>query len=150
MIRHGERPDSGLFSAAMIQLRMHRRLTRAIKRWAAAVLVAAYGFGVLAPAVAFAQADRDAVTHVLSESHGGALTLHFHGDEERHEHSGTSGSKLAHHCCGLISLVGLEPLCEFAVLQPTMKRLRFALAPQSCADLFASPPDRPPRSSLPL
>jgi len=139
----------GLFSAAMIQSRTHHHPTRAFKRWVTALLVAAYGFAVLAPAVAFAHADHDAVTHVLSESHGGALTLHFHSEGEQHEHSGKSGTKLAHHCCGLVSLPGLAPLGEVTILQPTMKRLRFAPAPQFQAGLFASRLDRPPRSSVP-
>lgn len=44
------------------------------------MMMVAYALGVFAPAVAFARADRDAIIHVLSESHDGMITVHFHDD----------------------------------------------------------------------
>src|SRR5713226_3406278 len=97
-------------------LPMSIRLTRKLRRWGTALLAAAYAFGLLGPAVAFANADRGAIFHVLDEVHGGTLTLHFHHDTDRHDQSGKAGSKLVHHCCGVNTLPGLEPCSTLAVV----------------------------------
>jgi hypothetical protein len=56
------------------------------RRLGAAMMVVAYALGVLAPAVKFARADRASVEHVLSETHGGMLLLHFHDrGSDRHD-----------------------------------------------------------------
>src|SRR5262249_24060428 len=125
----GFRPMVGSLQPWDSAFRMRHRPTRTLRRWAAALLVAAYAFGALAPAIAFARADRDAVAHVLSETPCGTLTLHFHGDEERHEDSG-HGGKLGHHCCGIVSLVGIEPANGRAIIQPMMTRLHVTPAAQ--------------------
>jgi len=98
---------------------MRSRLSQDLKRWGAALVVMAYAFGVLAPAVAFARADHAAIMHVLSESHGGALTLHFHDDSGDHrDHPAKPGSGPAHHCCGLVWLPGLEPSAAVSITPP--------------------------------
>jgi hypothetical protein len=73
------------------------RLTKRLLRWGTAALVAIYALGILFPAVAFARADAASVIHVLSESHGGFLTLHFHDVGRDHDHSKKPGH--AHQCC---------------------------------------------------
>ena len=73
------------------------------------MMVVAYGLGVLAPAVAFARADRASIVHVLSEAHDGMLILHFHEDDADHQElPAKPGTPLVHHCCGVIPLQGLE------------------------------------------
>src|SRR5262245_22442381 len=121
--------------------RMRHRLTRTLRRWAAALLAAAYVFGVVAPAAAFAHADRDAIAHVLSESHGGTLTLHFHPGGKHHEDSGKSG----HQCCGVSALAALVPPADPGVVQPVARQGHIALATRSLEGLAASRLDRPPR-----
>ena len=124
---------------------MHHSLTKTLRRWGTALLVAAYALGVLGPAVAFAYADRAAITHVLNETHGGTLIPHFHHDGDRHDDSGKAGSKFAHHCCGVTALVGLEPAAGLVALQPAAKWTRLGLVSQSVSGLGAFRLDRPPR-----
>lgn len=107
-------------------------------------MVAAYALGVIAPSVAFAHADRDAVAHVLSETHGGAVILHFHPDGERHDHSGKAG-KLDHRCCGVTALAGIEPPADAVVVQPVARHIVIASVSPSLAGLGAARLDRPPR-----
>ena len=126
------------------------RVTRKLRRWGAALLVAAYAFGILAPAVAFAHADRAAIAHVLDEAHAGTLTLHFHPDGDPHDDSGKAGSKLIHHCCGVISLPGLEPAAELVIVQPVLTPTRFALSPRPLIGRGAARLDRPPRYLPPV
>jgi hypothetical protein len=135
-------------------------LTRRLRRWGAALLVAAYAFGVLGPTVAFAHADAASIVHVLSEAHGGMLTLHVHNenvhdahvhhDGERHDHSTKGGSNLAHHCCGVIAFPGLQPASDISILRPQLTRTLFALTAPSLSGAGLTRLDRPPRYPLPL
>ena len=85
------------------------------------MMVVAYALGVFAPAVAFAHADHDLIVHVLSESHGGMLVLHFHDHTgDRHDPPAKPGGG-AHHCCGVISLPALEPSAAVAIMWPKTK-----------------------------
>jgi hypothetical protein len=131
---------------------MSIRLTRRLRRWGTALLAVAYAFGILGPAIAFANADRAAIVHVLDEAHGGTLTLHFHHDSDRHDHSGKTGSKLVHQCCGVNTLsgLGLGPEPTVANVMPRMTRTVFMPAPQWPASRSAGRLDRPPRYLLPV
>jgi hypothetical protein len=129
--------------------------TRTLRRWGAALLVAAYALGILGPAVAFARADSASIVHVLSEAHGGMLTLHVHNDHihddgERHDHSTKGGSNLAHHCCGVIAFPGLQPADDISILRPVLTRTLFALTELSLPSSGVARLDRPPRYSLPV
>ncbi len=123
---------------------MDYRLTKTLRRWAAALIALTYAFGVVAPAAAFARADRDAVAHVLSESHGGTLTLHFHPDGAPHEDSGKSG-KSGHQCCGVSALAAIVPPAGLAIIEPVARQGRIHLAARSLTELAAARLDRPPR-----
>lgn len=118
------------------------------------MLTAAYVFGLLGPAIAFAHADRDAIVHVLTEAHGGTLTLHVHGHDEQHTPSGktgsTPGSKLVHHCCGVTSLPGLEPDTAIILTTPILSRHSFAAAAPDLSGRASGRLDRPPRYLLPV
>jgi hypothetical protein len=127
---------------------MRGRLARNLRRWSATLVVAAYAFGVLAPTVVFAHADHASIVHVLSESHGGMLNLHFHDDDgNRHEHPAKPGSGPLHHCCGVVSLPGLEPSPAISIQPPqAMTALRPSSEhPRSGCD--AARLERPPRLS---
>jgi hypothetical protein len=108
----------------------------------------AYALGVIAPTVAFAYADQASIVHVLSESHGGMLVLHFHNhDGDRHDHPVKPGDGTAHHCCGFISLSGLEPTAAVVIIPP---QTTMALVPPRAPSLFglgAARLERPPRLS---
>lgn len=129
-------------------------LTRRLRRWGAALLVAAYAFGILGPTVAFARADSASIVHVLSEAHGGMLNLHVHNDhvhhDGRHDHSTKGGSNLAHHCCGVIAFPGLQPADDISILRPVLTRTLFALTEPSLSGDGLARLDRPPRHPLPL
>ena len=129
--------------------------TRTLRRWGATLLVAAYAFGILGPAVAFARADCASIVHVLSEAHGGMLTLHVHhghvhDNGERHDHSTKGGSNPAHHCCGVIAFPGLQPAYNISIFRPMLTRTPFALTELSLPGSAAARLDRPPRYSLPV
>jgi len=124
--------------------------TRWVRYRAAALLATIYAFGILAPAIAFAHADRTSIVHVLTETHGGTLTPHFHHDEEQQEHSGKTGSKAAHHCCGVISLPGLEPSATLSVVQPTLTKILFPCSEPGLSGCGSARLDRPPRRPLPV
>ena len=126
------------------------RLTRRLRRWGTALLAVAYAFSFLGPAIAFANADRAAIVHVLDEAHGGTLTLHFHHDSDRHDHSGKTGSKLVHQCCGVNTLSGLGSEPAVVIVRPRMTRTGFIPAPQWPAGRGAGRLDRPPRYLLPV
>ena len=127
---------------------MRAVVTRRLKRWGVAVLAAVYAFGILAPTVAFAHADHASIVHVLTETHGGTLILHVHHDDPEHHHSGKTGSKLAHHCCGVISLPGLEPPLALALLQPGPARILVLEPEQLPSGCGLARLDRPPRLLL--
>jgi hypothetical protein len=114
-------------------------------------MVAAYAFGVLGPAVAFAHADRASILHVLSETHDGMLTLHFHDEDGDHrDQTAKPGSKIVHHCRGAVAQPGLEPPVGGAVFLPSVK---MTLLPPTETSLSGCGPirlDRPPRLSLPV
>jgi hypothetical protein len=55
-------------------------LTKRVRGWAAAILVAAYAFGVLVPSLAFSFDSQASIIHSLSEIHGGMLMPHLHHD----------------------------------------------------------------------
>jgi hypothetical protein len=128
---------------------MLTRLTDGFQRWGSAALVAVYALGILGPAVAFAHADAASVIHVLSESHGGFLTLHFHHDDH-HDRSKKSGSGPAHHCCGVISVSGLEPGADISLIPLALASTVTWPAEQQVSDCNLDRLDRPPRCSLPL
>jgi hypothetical protein len=131
-------------------------MIRKLRRWGAALLVAAYAFGILGPAVAFAQADCASIVHVLSEAHGGMLTLHVHhhghvhDDGERQDHSTKGGSNPAHHCCGVMAFPGLQPAGDISIFRPVLIRTLFALTELSLPGSGGARLDRPPRYSLPV
>jgi hypothetical protein len=57
---------------------MRTTLMNRLRRLGAAMMIMAYALGVVTPTVAFAYADQASIVHVLNESHGGMLVLHFH------------------------------------------------------------------------
>jgi hypothetical protein len=128
---------------------MLTRPTERFRRWATAALVAVYALGILGPAVAFAHADAASVIHVLSESHGGFLTLHFHHDDHD-DRSKKSGSGPAHHCCGVTSVSGLEPGADISLIPLVLTSTVAWSAEQQVSDCNLDRLDRPPRCSLPL
>jgi hypothetical protein len=106
-------------------------------------MVAAYGFGVLAPTLAFARADSASVLHVLGEAHGWMLVLHFHdGDDDHHDHPAKPGS--SHHCCGFVSLAGLEPGSTPSVQPPERITTLLTLHQQWLLGRGAARLERPP------
>ena len=120
------------------------------------LMVAAYAFGILGPAVAFARADCASIVHVLSEAHGGMLTLHVHhhghvhDDGEPHDHSTKGGSNPAHHCCGVMAFPGLQPADDISGFRPVPTRTPVALTELSLPDGGGARLERPPRYSLPV
>jgi hypothetical protein len=125
-------------------------LKRGFRRWGTAALVAIYALGILGPAVAFAHADRDSVIHVLSESHGGFLTLHFHNDGRDHDHSKKTDSSQTHHCCGVVAISGLEPGAEVSFNRLALTSAIAWPSEQRISGRNLGRLDRPPRYSLPL
>ena len=137
--------DNGCSADVMIGLK------KRFRRWGTAVLVAIYALGILGPAVAFAHANADSVIHVLSESHGGFLTLHFHhhggGDLDQ---SKKPGSGHAHQCCGVTSISALEPGADVSLIPLTLESaVAWPSEPRVSGRKLARL-DRPPRFSLPL
>jgi hypothetical protein len=119
-------------------------------RWGTAALVAIYALGILGPAVTFAYADTASVVHVLSESHGGFLTLHFHNDGRDHDHSKKTDGGQPHHCCGVTSISGLEPGTDiFLIARPSATSVAWP-SEQLVSNCNLDRLDRPPRDFLPL
>jgi hypothetical protein len=119
-----------------------------VRLWAASFLVAAYAFGVLAPALAFS-INRDAsIIHSLEEAHDGILLLHVHHDHRDQTNSSPQGPHVRHHCCGLFALQALSPLCtaysfhEFS--GALIKAARQDFSPVSKSSRL----DRPPRITV--
>jgi hypothetical protein len=125
-------------------------LRKRFRRWGTAVLVAIYALGLLGPAVAFARADAASVIHVLSESHGGFLTLHFHHDGSDHGQSRKPGSGHAHQCCGVTSISGLGPSVHVHLMPLTLASAVVWPDEQQVYGRNLDRLDRPPRFSLPL
>ncbi len=118
-----------------------------LRRLGAAMMVVAYGLGVLTPAVAFARADRASIVHVLSEAHDGMLILHFHEDDGDHdEFPAKPGAPQIHHCCGVIPLQGLAPPLMVSLLPPVVALTLLPPAGRHLAGLGAVQLDRPPKS----
>jgi hypothetical protein len=112
------------------------------------MVVMAYVLGLIAPTVAFARADRGSIVHVLSESHGGMLVLHFHeGEGDRHDAPSNSGDGTVHHCCGLISLPGLEPAAAVAIMPPQTTIALLPTPTPSLSGCGAARLERPPKLS---
>jgi hypothetical protein len=112
------------------------------------MMVMAYALGVVTPTVAFAYADHASIVHVLSESHGGMLVLHFHDhDGDRQDHPVKSGAGAAHHCCGCISLSGLEPPAAVAIMPPQTTMAPLPPPTPSLSGCGAARLDRPPKPS---
>jgi hypothetical protein len=127
---------------------MRNRMTRQLRRWGATLMVAAYAFGVLAPTVAFARADHASIVHVLTESHGGVLVLHFHEDDgDHHGLPAKPGSHRLHHCCGVVSLPGLEPSTAVSVLPPQQTVTLVPAAERLLSGCGCARLERPPKSS---
>src|SRR5262245_46326384 len=86
--RHWRRLFSGNLRCALLEGSLSpvlTSLTHRVRLSATSLLVAAYAFGVLAPALAFSF-DRDAsIVHSLVEAHGGLLLLHLHHDDTDHQ-----------------------------------------------------------------
>jgi hypothetical protein len=100
--------------------------------------------------VAFARADAASVIHVLSESHGGFLTLHFHNDADDHDHSKKTDDGHPHHCCGVTSIFGLEPGAGTSLIElPTATTIEWR-SEYRVSDFNLDRLDRPPRDFLPL
>ena len=113
------------------------------------MMVVAYALGVFAPAVAFARADRDAIIHVLSESHDGTITVHFHDDDsDRQDHPAKPGDNPSHHCCGVVSLAGLEPSPTVALLPPQTAKAFLLSSEPSLYGCDAARLERPPNPFL--
>jgi hypothetical protein len=125
-------------------------LKKRFRRGGTAVLVAIYALGILGPAVAFARADAASVIHVLSESHGGFLTLHFHNDGRDHGQSKKPGSGHAHQCCGVTSISGLEPGDPVSLVPLTLASAVVWPGQKQFSGRNRDRVDRPPRFSLPL
>jgi hypothetical protein len=126
-------------------------LKKRFLRWGAAALVAIYALGILGPAAAFARTDTASVVHILSEAHGGFLTLHFHNNGRDHDHSKKTDGGNQHHCCGMTSISGLEPSAEiFFIAQPLAATKLAWPSEQLVFDYNLGRLDRPPRDLLPL
>jgi len=109
------------------------------------LLVAAYAFGVLAPALAFSF-DRDAsIVHSLMEAHGGLPLLHVHHDDRDQPKSSQQGPHVGHDCCGVFALQALFPPSTAYLLDVFCSALIRA-EPQDRSPLCKpSRLDRPPR-----
>ena len=81
---------------------------RRVRSWVVTIVVAAYAFGILGPALAFSLQNNASIVHSLTEGHGGFLILHLHHDETDHQVPGKQGSHVGHHCCGVFALAGLS------------------------------------------
>jgi hypothetical protein len=126
------------------------RLKKKFQRWAATVLVAVYALGVVGPAAAFAHANTTSIIHVLSEAHGGFLTIHFHNDGRDRDHDQSKKPGHAHPCCGATSIFGLQACADiFLVALPLATGVAWPddrRAPANNLDRL----DRPPRVFFPL
>ncbi len=81
-----------------------------MRLWAASFLVAAYAFGLLAPALTFSINPDASIIHSLEEAHDGILLLHVHHDDHDQTKPNQRGPHVGHHCCGLFALQALSPL----------------------------------------
>ena len=119
--------------------------TRQLRLWLTSFLVAAYAFGVLAPAIAFSL-DRDAsIIHSLEEAHGGLLLLHVYHDDGHRAKSSQQGPHGGHHCCGVFALQALSPPYTAYLLHEFCGALIKA-EPQDFSPICRPPRlDRPPR-----
>ena len=121
---------------------------RNLKGRAASFLVVAYALAVLLPSLAFSF-DRDvSIVHSLAEVHGGLLIPHFHhddaghGDQDQSDHQAPTGT---HHCCGALSITGLLPVTEVAVVDPVCSLLISSVPEDQRVGCDPARLDRPPR-----
>jgi hypothetical protein len=113
------------------------------------MMVMAYALGVIMPTVAFAYADHSSIVHVLSESHGGMLTLHFHDDDgDHHDQPTKPGSGPAHHCCGVVSLPGLAPSAAVSIMPPQAMTALLPHSEPSRSGCGTARLERPPKPLL--
>jgi hypothetical protein len=117
------------------------------RRLGATLMVAAYAFCLFAPTVAFAYAGRASILHVLGESHGGMLVLHFHGGQDHRNHPAKQGQDTVHHCCGVISLPGLEPEAVASIIPPQAAVVLLPPPESVLSGCGAARLERPPRLS---
>jgi hypothetical protein len=76
------------------------------------------------------------------------LILHFHDDDgDHHELPAKPGSHPVHHCCGVVSLPGLEPSSAISILPP--QRTATMIPAADCRLIGRESPrlERPPKSS---
>jgi len=128
-------------------------LTRRMRRWAAAALVAAYAMCVIGPVAAFAFGDGSNVPPCLTEGdHGlGAMQMHQHGAEHGHD---SAHHKQSHHagdeqsmpgkCCGLLCFPAVAPASQLT-LEPGLHQSTVRLpveraAPSRAPDRLYRPP----------
>jgi hypothetical protein len=81
---------------------------KCLRVWVAMLVVAAYSFCVLGPALSFSL-SKASIVHSLAEAHGGVLILHIHHNDPEHQNSDQQGPHIGHHCCGVFALPGLSP-----------------------------------------
>ena len=112
------------------------------------MLVAAYAFGILGPALAFSLENNVSIVHSLMEGHGGSLILHLHHDDTDHQVPGKQGPHVGHHCCGVFALVGL--LASLAVFSPFGGYAGLVRSEPKVEHAIRRPNrlDRPPRTIL--
>jgi hypothetical protein len=124
-------------------------LTRQMRSWAAAMLVAAYAFGVLVPTLAFSFDSDASIVHSLTETHGGLIIPHLHHDQGDHKNSGRQAPAGSHHCCGVVAVPGLPPPIEISVAEMICPSLVATVPQDHHASCGPARLDRPPRH-LPL
>ena len=90
-------------------------VTKRMRAWAAGLLVTAYAFGILAPSLAFSFVSDVSIVHSLTEAHGGLPIPHFHHDDADQETPDPHLPGSAHHCCGVLSPLGLPPATDFSI-----------------------------------
>jgi hypothetical protein len=119
-----------------------------MRGWAAAMLVATYAFGVLAPSMVFSFNSNASIIHSLTEVHGDLMVLHFHLDDGDRTGSGKKSSADVHHCCGVLAAPGLPPPIEVSIVTPICASLVPSLPQDHHAGSGPVTLDRPPRPSL--
>lgn len=123
-------------------------VTNKVRGWAAAMLVAAYAFGVLAPSMVFSFNSNASIIHSLTEVHGDMLVLHFHPYGDDGKGSDRQSPTGVHHCCGVVAVPGLPPPIEVSIVAPICASLVPSLPQDRHAGCGPVTLDRPPRPSL--
>jgi hypothetical protein len=123
-------------------------VTNKVRGWAAAMLVATYAFGVLAPLMVFSINGNASIIHSLTEVHGDLLVLHFHPHDDDGKDSEKQSPAGVHHCCGVLAFPGLPPPIEVYIVAPICAALVPSLPQGDHAGCGPVTLDRPPRLSL--